>query len=353
MRVVCSIGPNVKSIDDLEDLILSGMTDARFNFSHVNYDKVRLFMDYLKKNHPNIRIIQDLQGNKIRVSPLYKREERVLGGKEIFFCSEEFYKKNPVFVQKYKPVPVKMDFEFSSLKGVKTSFMKDRTMEFSIMGKIKDKDVLRGTVVRGGVIRAEKGLNFPGVDRSKTRLLEKDRKDIVFGIENGADVICLSYVASAVNVSDFSDYVDEALKSVSSNIKKPKLWAKIECKDGITNLDDILKKVDGIMLGRGDLYSELSIFEVSDAQQEVITKLKRKRTKELIIATYVMETMRKSEIPSISEVNELSRFIDEKVDGVMLAGEITVGRHPLETVNFVSTFIRNKKSNIKVKEIIG
>ena len=350
MRVVCSIGPNVKGISDLDDLVLSGMTDARFNFSHANYEKMKTYIAYLKEYHKDVRVIQDLQGNKIRVSKLYKRDDVVKKDQDIFLCSEKFFKTNPKFSEKFRCVPMNMEFSFDEIKREKKVFMKDRQMEFYIEGKVKDREVLKGVVIRGGAIRAEKGLNFPSVIRKDTKLLAKDREDIKFGLLNGVDVICLSYVASAAIVTEFNKFIDDFIKAEKLACKKPVLWAKIECREGVKNLDEILKKVNGIMLGRGDLYSEVSLFEIADMQEAIIKKMKTKKTKELIIGTYVMESMRKSEIPSLAEVNELNHFIESKVDGVMLAGEVGVGRYPTETVDFVAKFI-SKKINPKVKEI--
>ncbi|MGL4654581.1 MAG: pyruvate kinase [Sarcina sp.] len=339
MRVICSIGPRVRCNQDFDNLIKAGMQDARFNFSHIDYEKVKTDFEYLKKNYENVRIIQDLQGNKIRVSNLCRNEFKVVENEEVFFCSESFYKTQ---LKNRKLIPIKSDFSFIDLCKTPRIFMKDRTMEFKVIGKVKNHEVIKTKVIRGGIIRREKGLNFLNIDRSKSRLTEKDKNDIIFGIKNEVNIICLSYVGSKDEFLEFKNFVKVEIKNQKKTNYKPILWAKIECENGVIDFDEIVKSADGIMLGRGDLYSEFDIYEVSSIQNEIIQKMKRKKTKECIIATYVLESMKRNSIPTISELNEINYFIDEKVDSVMLAGEVTIGNNPIGTVKFISNFIDKK-----------
>ncbi|HAK42418.1 MAG TPA: pyruvate kinase, partial [Clostridium sp.] len=149
------------------------------------------------------------------------------------------------------------------------------------------------------------------MDRTSMTLTMKDKNDIEFGLLNGVDTICLSYVTSESDIIELKEYINK-VKKHNPQINMPKIWAKIECKEGILNFDSILKVVDGIMLGRGDLLSELDIIEIPFVQDEIIRKMKAKN-KELIIATYVLDSMRSSFSPRISEVDDLYNFIKNKV----------------------------------------
>ncbi|MEG1254425.1 pyruvate kinase [Clostridium sp.] len=337
MKVVCSIGPNVKSLSDLDKFIDAGMDSMRLNFSHIEYEKAKDQIQYMKYKYPNITIIQDLQGNKLRVSSLFNGQLRVNFGETVYFCSEDFYKENVRHSTKHILIPVAFQGEFSWLNKAKTILMKDGTMKFKIIGKLKDKDAIKAEVVIGGMVRGEKGLNAPGMDRTGMGLTMKDKKDIEFGLLNGVDVICLSYVTRETDIIDLKEYIEKVNK-YNPNVNIPKIWAKIECREGIDNFDEILNNVDGVMLGRGDLLSEIDIMEIPFVQDEIIEKMKLKK-KELIIATYVLDSMRNSFNPKIPEADDIYNFIKNKVDGVMLAGEVGVGRNPIEVIKFAKGII--------------
>ncbi|MEG0611041.1 MAG: pyruvate kinase [Clostridium sp.] len=337
MKVVCSIGPNVKSLSDLDKFIDAGMDSARLNFSHIEYEKAKDQIKYIKDKYPSITIIQDLQGNKLRVSSLFNGQLRVNFGESVYFCSEDFYKSNLRHSDKHILIPISFQGEFSWLTNANKILMKDGTMEFKITGKLKDKDAIKAEVVIGGMVRGEKGLNAPGMDRTGMSLTVKDKSDIEFGIQNKVDVICLSYVTRAADILDLKAYIGE-IKKDKTDINIPKLWAKIECKEGIDSFDEIVNEVDGIMLGRGDLLSELDIVEIPFVQDKIIEKMKSSK-KELIIATYVLDSMRNSFKPKIPEADDIYNFLKNKVDAVMLAGEVGVGRNPIEVIKFAKKII--------------
>ncbi|WP_346888503.1 pyruvate kinase [Clostridium sp. UBA1056] len=342
MKIVCSIGPNVKTLSDLDKFVDSGMDSMRLNFSHIEYEKAKEQIQYMKDKHPDISIIQDLQGNKLRVSKLFNGLLRVNAGETVYFCSEEFFKENLRHSGRHTLIPISFQGEFSWITKCKKILMKDGTMKFKVIGKLKDKEALKAEVILGGMVRGEKGLNAPGMDRTSMTLTMKDKNDIEFGLLNGVNTICLSYVTSESDIIELKEYINK-VKKHNPQINMPKIWAKIECKEGILNFDSILKVVDGIMLGRGDLLSELDIIEIPFVQDEIIRKMKAKN-KELIIATYVLDSMRSSFSPRISEVDDLYNFIKNKVHGIMLAGEVGVGKNPLQVIKFAKEFIERYDS---------
>lgn len=342
MKIVCSIGPNVKTLTDLDKFVEEGMDSMRLNFSHIEYEKSREQINYMKTTHPNITIIQDLQGNKLRVSPLFSGQLRVNFDETVYFCSEGFFKDNIRHSTKHVFIPIAFQGEFSLLTKANRILMKDGTMEFKVIGKLKDKEAIKAQVTIGGMVRGEKGLNAPGMDRTTMSLTMKDKKDIEFGLLNGVDVICLSYVTKEEDILDLIEYI-KIIKKNNPQVTIPKIWAKIECLEGIENFDDILKRVDGIMLGRGDLLSELDIMDIPFTQDEIINKMKSTQ-KDLIIATYVFDSMKNSNTPTIPEIDDLYHYIKNKVDGVMLAGEVGIGRNPLQVIRFTKKFIEKYDS---------
>lgn len=335
MKIICSIGPNIKNESDLDEFVEAGMDSMRLNFSHADYPLSASRIKYMRSKYPAIEIIQDLQGNKLRVSNYFRGQIKVKTGDAVTFCSEEYFKKLKSFKGKEIFVPVALDMDFGALLSADKLLMKDATMEFEIISK--NKEVIKTKVVRGGVIRGEKGINAPGMDRSSSKLTKKDKKDIKFGINNGVDVICLSYASSKKIIQELIEYIEYILKE-NPTCRMPKLWAKIECRDGVKNISEIIDVVDGIMLGRGDLSSEVDIFDIPQIEDKIITKMKDMK-QELIIATFILESMRLSSIPSIAEVESIAHFVKSKVDGIMLAGEVGVGRNPIKVISTAKSLV--------------
>lgn len=341
MKIVCSIGPNIKNESDLDGFVKAGMNSMRLNFSHADYPMAESRIKYIRSKYPDIEIVQDLQGNKLRVSNLFKGQMKVKPGEVVIFCSEEYFKRIKSFKGKEIFVPVALEMDFKALQCSDKFLMKDATMEFEIMEKQQNR--IKTKVVRGGVIRGEKGINAPGMDRSSAKLTDKDKRDIRFGINNNVDVICLSYASNKKIIDELVEYIEQLIKD-NSQYRRPKIWAKIECMDGVKSIEEILKSVDGIMLGRGDLSSEVDVLEIPKIEEKIISLMKD-MNQELIIATFILESMRMSTIPSIAEVEAIAYFTKSKVDGIMLAGEVGVGRYPLKVIATAKTIVEKYESS--------
>ncbi len=339
MKIVCSTGPNIKTTEDLEKLISAGGNIIRFNFSHINYSQCETFIKYLEDKHPNVLKLQDLQGNKVRISKLFKEEIKTKIGDVICFCSEEFFKKKNNIGE--KKIPISFNGKFQLLENVNRIMMKDGTMEFKILEKKLSSEYIITEVVKGGIIRAEKGVNLPGMDREGTSITQKDIDDITWGVKNSVDIICLSYVVDGSDILSLRRIVESSLKKINSS-KVPLIYGKIECLEGAQNLKEILPHVDGIIVGRGDILGEVDINYVPVIQEQIINQC-RDFSKPVIVSTYLLESMKKNITPCISEVNELYNLIKIPVDGFMLCGEVTVGRYPNETVKFLKEFIDRHK----------
>lgn len=337
MQVVCSIGPNIKSTKDLDKFIEAGMNSMRLNFSHPSYNKYRELIRYVKEKNLSIEIIQDLQGNKLRVSSYFKKEVKVKSGEKVYFCCEDYYKG----IEEKKEnnslhIPIAINKNFSALNNVDWIFMKDGTMKFKVLS-YHSNGVIEAEVVVGGIVRGKKGINAPGMDRSAMGLTSKDKSDIKYGIHEGVSVICLSYVTSLEDIEELKRYI----LTVSEKKVMPEIWAKIECREGIENISSIIKEVDGIMIGRGDLLSEVSLDEIPVMEDKVIN-LCRDNGVKVVVATYVLESMKRSDTPQLAEVEALYGYRKAGVNGIMLAGEVGIGRFPIKAIEFANRIVNSK-----------
>ncbi|KMT22808.1 pyruvate kinase [Clostridium cylindrosporum] len=333
MYLICSMGPKINTIADIERLVNAGMTTSRFNFSHSQYSKIEKLIKDIKRNYPSVQIMQDLQGNKLRVSKRFVGEVLIKKGEKVLFCLDDMY-INRFKVSKYPLIPINYEGDFLDLLGAREIFMKDATMHFRIIKK--DSRFIMAEAVKGGVIREEKGINLPGIDRKRLRISEKDKKDIEWGVKKGVDIICASYVSGKKDIED----VRRCIESYSNieGFKYPKVWSKIECQEGMDNIDEILKISDGIMLGRGDLKAEVPYYMIPIIQEGLLKKMKNS-DKPFVIATYVLESSKKEKMPTIGELNDIYNSIKLGVNGFMLAGEVGTSNNPSFGVEILKDLI--------------
>jgi pyruvate kinase len=323
MKVICSDGPRMGKTHVVNKLYNAGMDVIRFNFSHADYATTEHLIAYSREHCPKLEILQDLQGVKVRVSSKFNREIKVLPDQQLDFCAEDVYDHvrfdwpNPLLI------PIQFDGDFSLLLDAKTILMKDATMEFKVDGN--QEKFIRTTVTRGGIIRARKALNAPGMDRSQLGLTGKDKQDIVWGIDHSVDIICLSFVCFSNQIKELKDFIRKEIKN--TKVHMPEVWAKIETKEGVENFSSILRNADGIMLGRGDLGPEVGIYEVPKIQEALLKKMKNNK-KEFIIATQVLESMTRSPVPNRAELNDIYSCIRNKATGFMLTAETGIGYYP-------------------------
>lgn len=333
MYIICSIGPKISTAEDIKKLRACGMSIARFNFSHSQYYKMERLIKILRKNHPEVKIMQDLQGNKFRVSKFFVGEKLVRKGEKVIFCLDDMYiEKSKTFNNTVIPISYKGNFK--DLLGAQEIFMKDATMHFKIIKKYPR--FMLAEVLKGGVIRKGKGLNFPGVDRNKFNTSKKDIKDVVWGINKGVDIICVSYVSKRKDIEDIKQVIKENL---DIGKRFPEVWAKVECREAVEKFDEILEVSDGIVLGRGDLKAEIPFFEIPIVQGNILKKMKYTK-KPIIIATHVLESLKKEYTPTIGEMNDIYNSIKQGANGFMLAGEVGTVDNPSYTVKTLNDIIK-------------
>lgn len=335
MYIIATVGPNIMDKKILKDVFCNGANSLRFNFSHGSNKEFLEYIDLAKDIKKDVVIIVDLSGSKIRVSNELCCVYKIYDKEKVYFCGEDKYKEiKQKFKNGKKIVPLNIDNKILLENNYKNISIKDNTMIFDVIKK--EEGFLKANTIVGGVIRRGKGCNIKGFDRKSVKLNEKDKEDIKFGIENKADIICQSFVENKECIKELKEYI-----KLNNKYKdyRPKIWAKIETLDGIKNIDEILKEVDGIVIGRGDLVAETSLKEIPIYEKHILEKMKNNKEKNIIIATHILDTMKMGKMPAVSEVESIYNFIKYGIDGFILAGETSIGRAPIKTVKFLKELL--------------
>lgn len=335
MYIIGTVGPNVKDRTILKGIIDNGVNALRFNFIHGNEEEFLEFLKISKEIDRNIKIVLDLSGTKVRVSSDFEYIYKVYDDEIIYFCGEDKYnqiKKN-ISKMKIKIVPLNIKNDVLYKNKYKQIGIKDNTMIFNIIDR-KD-ELIKAITVRGGIIRSGKGCNIKNLERKVISLSEKDKSAIKWGIENQVDIICQSFVEDKDDIIEIKSFLNGNRLS-QSNLK---IWAKIETLNGVNNIKSILSEADGIVIGRGDLIPETSIEDTPIYEEKIINEVTKDKSKDMIIATHLFNSMKSGKMPSISEVESIYNFIRVGATGFLLAGETSIGKAPIKTVEFLNTLI--------------
>jgi pyruvate kinase len=327
-KIICTIGPASDTLTVLRNMMLAGMDVARLNFSHGNLSKhqrrIYLIRQLNKKYRRHIRILQDLEGYRIRVG-------RFKGGKPI-----ELRKKQIVFLTNKNILGdrdiIPFDYE-GNLKDIKTGchiFIDDGSI--CLLVKRNLKVGIKAEVVIPGILKENKGINIPEVNLRFKGLTQKDRIDIGFGIKNKVDYIAQSFVRGREDISPIRKLIRDKLPDC-------KIIAKIENRQGIRNIDEILKACDGIMIARGDMGVSIPIFEIPVVQKEIIRKCNQEN-KFVITATQMLESMVENVRPTRAEVTDVANAMLDGSDFLMLSEETAAGKHPIEAVKMMNEVIK-------------
>ncbi len=329
-KIICTLGPAVKNVSSVLKLISNGMDAVRLNFSHGDYDE---HLRYIKNTRSAefitrqyIAIIQDLQGPKIRLGKIEKAPIKVNHNDQIILTT--YPKDNSDFI------PVSYDRLHKDLKKDDILYIDDGKIKAKVL-KIEGRRIFC-KILNSGEINSHKGINLPNVKLSVPSITNKDKNDILFGLQNGVDFIALSFVRSATNIEELRDFI---LRQNKNQIKKiPSIIAKIEKQEAINDIDRIIRLADGIIIARGDLGIEIPIENVPMLQKEIIKKC-RENAKTVIVATQMLESMIKNPLPTRAEVSDVANAVLDGADAVMLSGETSIGNYPAETVEMMNKII--------------
>lgn len=337
-KIVATIGPASESEATLEKMMKAGMNVARLNFSHGEYAWHEMVIGRIrkmaKKNNLNVAILADLQGPRIRVNT--KKEVAVKSGDKIFLYEVGEVVKNEnqahIFLDKKNIVSV--------LKAGQEILIEDGLIKLVVIEN-KGKHLITN-VIDGGVIKNHKGVNIPGADLNIEIITAKDRRDLEFSLENDVDFVAISFVKNGENLRSLKKLI---AKKIKDGNKRPKIISKIERKEAIDNLEDILVETDGVMVARGDLGIEMDESRVVILQKEIIAK-SIKYLKPVIVATQMLDSMINNPRPTRAEVGDVSNAVIDHADAVMLSGESANGKYPVETVEIMTRIIEKTEESI-------
>lgn len=320
-KIVATIGPATSKPDVLRELILAGATTLRLNFSHGSHDdhqrSIRLIRQVSFELNQPVGILQDLQGPKIRLGKFehgtitLKRGDRFTLTSEPVVCNQEMASVS------YEPLA-------DEVPENATILLDDGKVEMCVEAVDRDQRLLHCRVVVGGKLSNHKGVNFPGVYLSIKALTDKDRKDLMFGLDQGVDWVALSFVRNPQDVLEIKELISNANKSVP-------VIAKIEKHEAIEQMEAILSLCDGVMVARGDLGVELPAEEVPILQKRLIGIANRLGIP-VITATQMLDSMVNNPRPTRAEISDVANAILDGTDAIMLSNETAVGQYPVEAV---------------------
>jgi pyruvate kinase len=333
-KIVATLGPATNSKEIITKMIQEGVNVFRINFSHANYKEVAQRVKYIREINEelgfNAAILGDLQGPKLRVG-LMKEGVVVNEGDEIIFATGERFEgtKDRVYMT-YDRFP-------QDAKPGEKILLDDGKLMFEVVSTDKKSEV-KARVIQGGPLKSKKGVNLPNTNISQPALTEKDIEDVMFAIKLEVDWIALSFVRNPEDLMQLEELIKE-----HSEYKIP-IIAKIEKPEAVKNIDKIVAYCDGIMVARGDLGVEIPAQEVPLIQKELVLKAKRARIP-VIIATQMMESMIDSLTPSRAEVNDVANSVMDGADAVMLSGETSVGKYPVQVIQKMSDIIKSVENS--------
>lgn len=325
-KIICTLGPSSDTEEIILRLINTGIDGVRLNFSHGNHE-------YFKKVFSNVEsacaaasqpiaVLVDLQGPKIRIGDL-KQDEIILSKDDIIeIVNDDILGTKEKISSSYKGLAR------DAVAG-NNIFIDDGSIKLTVIEQKKDSLVCK--VIDGGVLKPRKGLNLPGMNLNVPSLTDKDFSDIDFMLNFRVDFIALSFVRKSDDIINLRSYLNK------KNVKK-KIIAKIEKQEAVDNFDNILESADGIMLARGDLGVELAPEQVPVIQKKLITEC-NKKGKMVITATQMLESMIYSPVPTRAETSDVANAVWDGTDVVMLSGETSVGRYPVETVKMMNNIL--------------
>ena len=322
-KIICTLGPSTDKEGVLRDLIANGMNVARFNFSHGSheehlgrFEKLKALREELGKP---VAALLDTKGPEIRLKDFKNGVENLVAGQTFTLTTRDVEGTNEICSITYKDLP--MDVEPNG-----TIMLDDGLIKLQIQ-TVNDTDIVC-TVLNNGKIKNKKGVNVPGVHLSMPYMSQRDKDDIIFGIQQGYDFIAASFVRTAQDVYE----IRNLLNQYDSNIR---IIAKIENREGVNNIDSILAAADAVMVARGDLGVEIDFTELPGIQKTIIDR-SFSFGKPIVTATQMLDSMMVNPRPTRAEISDVANAIYDGTSAIMLSGETAAGAYPVEALKTMS-----------------
>jgi len=336
-KIICTIGPACDSEETLRKMILAGMNVARFNFSHnvqeYHKDKMDIIKNLRKELDIPVAILLDTRGPEIRTGKLENSPAKLTAGEKIVLTTDDILGDNKRVSVNYINLPRNLD------RG-NALMIDDGLIELKV-NQVEGTEIIC-EIINGGDLGDRKSVNVPGIEIDMPFMNEKDKKDILFGVENDVDFIALSFVRTAQDIKD----VRRLMNSHGGyNIE---IIAKIENTEGVKNIDDIINISDGIMVARGDMAVEIP-FEELPHLQKIIIRDCFSAGKKVITATHMLESMIHNPRPTRAEITDVANAIYDGTSALMLSAETSAGTYPLKSLETMSKIAEKTESCIDYK----
>lgn len=328
-KIVATLGPASSSPEVMEQMIQSGVDVFRINFSHADYEdvtqRIQMIRSLNEKLNTNTSILADLQGPKLRVGEMEEGTEVQEGDEVRFLTDAPFVGNKEKAYMTYKNFP-------NDVNAGERILLDDGKLIFEVVRTEASEVVAR--VIQGGPFKSKKGVNLPNTDISLPALTAKDIEDAKFAISQDVDWLALSFVRNSQDLNDLRNLIEQETD------QKIPIISKIEKPEAIENIDKIIAYSDGLMVARGDLGVEIPAAEVPLIQKKLVQAAKKARIP-VIIATQMMETMIDSRTATRAEVNDVANSVMDGADAVMLSGETSVGKYPVQVIETMSAILQS------------
>ena len=338
-KIICSIGPASRKYDVMKSMVENGMNVARINFSHADLTEKKETVELVKKINKelktNVGILYDTKGPDFRTGVVENDEINLKEGKTIRIVKDDIMGTEKAITVNYKEALDEINVDDIIL-------LEDGLMKLLVVDK--DKKGLTCSIVVGGILGSRKGVNVPGVDLNMPFISEQDKEDILYACHHDGDFIALSFVSSKEDILAVKEILDQENSSMQ-------IISKVESNTAISNIDEIIAYSDGIMVARGDLGVEVPMKELPILQKKIIEKC-RKAGKFCIVATEMLASMYKSARPTRAEVTDIANAVLDGTDAVMLSGETTTGKYPIDAVRYMAEIVENTEKYLDYENVV-
>ena len=336
-KIICTLGPSTDKDGVLRELVANGMNVARFNFSHGSHEEHKGRLDNLKAIRTElgkpVAALLDTKGPEIRLKEFKNGVEMLEAGQTFTLTTREVEGTKEICSITYKDLP-------QDVHEGGTIMLDDGLIKLRITNET-DTDITC-EVLNSGKIKNKKGVNVPGVHLSMPYLSQRDRDDIIFGVQQGFDFIAASFVRTAQDVYDIRNLLNE----YDSNIR---IIAKIENREGVNNIDSILAAADAVMVARGDLGVEIDFTELPGIQKSVIDR-SFSFGKPIVTATQMLDSMMVNPRPTRAEISDVANAIYDGTSAIMLSGETAAGAYPVEALKTMSAIAERTENEVHYRD---
>ncbi|WP_423802670.1 pyruvate kinase [Neobacillus sp. SAB-20_R2A] len=342
-KIVCTIGPASESVDNLTQLMNAGMNVARLNFSHGNFEehgaRIKNIREAAGLTGKTVAILLDTKGPEIRTHNMQNGAIELKSREEIIVSMTEVEGTTEKFSVTYEGL-------IDDVQAGSKILLDDGLIGLEVINIDHSKGEIKTKILNSGTLKNKKGVNVPGVSVNLPGITEKDKQDILFGIEQGVDFIAASFVRRSKDVLEIRQLLEE---NQATHIQ---IIPKIENQEGVDNIDEILEVSDGLMVARGDLGVEIPAEEVPLVQKSLIKKCNA-LGKPVITATQMLDSMQRNPRPTRAEASDVANAIFDGTDAIMLSGETAAGLYPVEAVQTMHNIASRAEQALNHKEILS